>query len=132
MLALCTYTTDKCGSSELVDIVSNHRIVLVHREGKWELIRNTRRPQASTLRRVDLREPQIVREVDLSQEWDSLLTIKEVSKILHVHTNTIRKWVDKGSLRTYRINLRGDLRFKQKDLDNFLSEMPSTGIKWHR
>ncbi len=132
ILALCTYATDKCGSSELVDVVSNHRLVLVHREEKWELIRNARRAQVSTLRSNGLRQPGFVRELGLSRERDSFLTIREVSKILNVHTSTIRKWVDKGILRHYRISQRGDLRFKQKDLDNFISKMPSTGIKWHR
>jgi len=38
MMAICTYSLDKCGASEVIDVVRNHRFALVRRMGKWELI----------------------------------------------------------------------------------------------
>jgi PAS domain S-box-containing protein len=38
MLAVCTYSLDKCSASEIVDVVSNHRFALVKRQAKWEII----------------------------------------------------------------------------------------------
>jgi PAS domain S-box-containing protein len=38
MLAICTYSLDKCGSMEVIDIVKNHQFALVKREGRWETI----------------------------------------------------------------------------------------------
>ena len=38
MLAVCTYSLDKCSASEIVDVVSNHQFALVKRQGKWEII----------------------------------------------------------------------------------------------
>lgn len=38
MLAICTYCLDKCGASEIMDVVSNHQFALIKREGKWEII----------------------------------------------------------------------------------------------
>lgn len=38
----------------------------------------------------------------------SMLTVREVSQLLHVHSNTVRRWTDKGMIRAYRIGPRGD------------------------
>jgi PAS domain S-box-containing protein len=38
MLAICTYSLEKCTPSEIVDVVSNHEFVLIRRAGKWEII----------------------------------------------------------------------------------------------
>jgi excisionase family DNA binding protein len=52
---------------------------------------------------------------------NSMLTISDVSKLLHVHPNTLRRWADKGIIQTYRITPRGDRRFMAKDIMSFLS-----------
>jgi excisionase family DNA binding protein len=49
-----------------------------------------------------------------------MLTVKEVSEILHVHPSTVRSWCDQGMLKTHRIGPRGDRRFRPEDIDNFL------------
>lgn len=46
MLAICTYSLDKCGASEIIDVVSNHQFALIRREGKWELIESSERKKA--------------------------------------------------------------------------------------
>lgn len=46
----------------------------------------------------------------------SMLTVREVSQLLHVHTNTLRRWSDQGILKAYRIGPRGDRRFKPEDI----------------
>ncbi|HID92944.1 MAG TPA: PAS domain S-box protein, partial [bacterium (Candidatus Stahlbacteria)] len=38
MLAICTYPLDKCGASEVIDVVSHHQFALIKRQGNWELI----------------------------------------------------------------------------------------------
>ena len=38
MMALCSYSLDRCRTSEVVDVISNHDFALIKREGKWELI----------------------------------------------------------------------------------------------
>jgi excisionase family DNA binding protein len=45
-----------------------------------------------------------------------MLTVREVSQLLHVHTNTLRRWSDQGILKAYRIGPRGDRRFKPEDI----------------
>jgi len=46
MLAICTYSLDKCGASEIVDVVSNHQFALIRKRGKWKLIESSERKQA--------------------------------------------------------------------------------------
>ena len=38
MIALCTYSLEKCGASEIMDVVANHRFALVKRDGRWETV----------------------------------------------------------------------------------------------
>ena len=53
---------------------------------------------------------------------DNMLTVREVSQILHVHSNTLRRWSDLGIIKAYRIGPRGDRRFKQEDINLLLLE----------
>ena len=53
---------------------------------------------------------------------DNMLTVREVSQILHVHSNTLRRWSDQGIIKAYRIGPRGDRRFKQEDIALLLLE----------
>jgi len=51
-----------------------------------------------------------------------MLTVREVSQLLHVHSNTLRRWSDQGIVKTYRIGPRGDRRFKPEDIAVLLLE----------
>ncbi len=48
--------------------------------------------------------------------------------MLGVHPNTIRAWSDQGRLRYYRINPRGDRRYRLGDLQRFLDAAEGTPI----
>ncbi|MGB8959720.1 MAG: MEDS domain-containing protein [Candidatus Aminicenantales bacterium] len=53
MLAVCTYSLDRCGANEVLDVVRNHRFALVRREAKWELVESTDSKKAdAALRRL--------------------------------------------------------------------------------
>ena len=56
----------------------------------------------------------------IDKETDSMLTIAEVSRILHVHPNTLRRWADKGVIKSYCITPRGDRRFMTRDIEEFI------------
>ena len=53
---------------------------------------------------------------------NAMLTVREVSQLLHVHSNTLRRWSDQGVLKAYRIGPRGDRRFKPEDIAVLLLE----------
>jgi len=59
----------------------------------------------------------------------SMLTAREVAILLNVHINTVRRWGNRGLLRTYRIGSRGDRRFRREDIDGFLQESQIGGEK---
>jgi hypothetical protein len=42
MLAICSYSLDKCGPSEIIDVVGTHKFALIKREGKWEIIESAK------------------------------------------------------------------------------------------
>ena len=55
-------------------------------------------------------------------EPDSLLSVAQAAGVLGVHPNTIRTWTDAGRLTAYRINARGDRRFRRGDVLRLLVE----------
>ena len=48
------------------------------------------------------------------------------AEVLGVHANTVRAWSDAGRLRYYRINPRGDRRYRMGDLQRFLAASDAT------
>lgn len=41
MIAICSYSLDKCSSTEIIDVVSTHQFALAKREAKWEMIESS-------------------------------------------------------------------------------------------
>ncbi len=52
-----------------------------------------------------------------------MLTVRGVARLLHVHANTVRRWSDRGIIKSYRITQRGDRRFRREDIARFLAEL---------
>ena len=52
---------------------------------------------------------------------DATLSVTRAAEVLGVHANTVRAWSDAGRLRYYRINPRGDRRYRHGDLQRFLA-----------
>lgn len=48
------------------------------------------------------------------------MTVKEVSALLHVHGQTLRRWANKGLIKAYRVGSRGDRRFSPDEVSAFL------------
>ena len=51
----------------------------------------------------------------------SVLTVREVAALLHIHVNTVRRWDDLGVLKAFRTAPRGDRLFRREDVDAFLT-----------
>jgi excisionase family DNA binding protein len=71
------------------------------------------------LAKLDLQHP---------RPLDANLTVTRAAEVLGVHANTIRAWSDAGRLRYYRINPRGDRRYRLGDLQRFLAGLDATGL----
>ena len=61
------------------------------------------------------------------ERMDDMLTVSEVSRLLHVHPNTLRRWSNRGRIKSYRINPRGDRRYRLRDIEGFLAQLNSHG-----
>lgn len=62
-----------------------------------------------------------------SSEINVMLSVGDVSRLLNVHRNTVRRWAKNGIIRSCRINNRGDRRFYREDISRLMSEQ--TDIK---
>ena len=64
MLAICTYSLDRCGAAEVMDVASNHQFALVKREGKWKAIESAKRKRAEeALRESEQRYRDLVEDM---------------------------------------------------------------------
>jgi diguanylate cyclase (GGDEF)-like protein/excisionase family DNA binding protein len=59
----------------------------------------------------------------LPRPLDATLSVARAAEALGVHPNTVRAWSDAGRLRYYRINARGDRRYRMGDLQHFLATL---------
>jgi excisionase family DNA binding protein len=66
------------------------------------------------------------------KEISPMLTTSEVARLLNVHINTVRRWSNQGTLKSYRIGSRGDRRFRREDVTSFLSKISSDIISKER
>jgi PAS domain S-box-containing protein len=46
MLAICTYSLDKCDGAAVIDVVRNHQFALIKQEGRWDIIESAIYKQA--------------------------------------------------------------------------------------
>ena len=49
-----------------------------------------------------------------------ILTIKEVSEIIGVHQQTLRRWDEDGKLKAIRIGKMGHRKYRKSDVDKLL------------
>ncbi len=52
----------------------------------------------------------------------AVLRVGDVANLLGVHINTVRHWSDEGVLKSFRVGLRHERRFRRDDVDAFLKE----------
>ena len=53
-----------------------------------------------------------------------MLTISEASRVLNIHTNTLRRWSARGLITEYRIGPGAHRRFKPEDVAGLILEQP--------
>ncbi|HEX6655652.1 MAG TPA: GAF domain-containing protein [Candidatus Limnocylindria bacterium] len=59
---------------------------------------------------------------DRGAEQEALISVAQAAALLGVHPNTLRAWTDAGRLTAYRINARGDRRYRRADVERLLAE----------
>jgi excisionase family DNA binding protein len=84
---------------------------------------------------VDYYEHRLIKEKRMEDmvtdnQMSNMLTVREVARLLHIHPNTLRRWSNRGRIRTYRITPRGDRRFRREDIARFLAELNTNRGNW--
>jgi excisionase family DNA binding protein len=64
--------------------------------------------------------------VDRNHLEDSFLTVAEVAEVLKLNQQTVRNWIDQGSLPAIRMGRR--VRIKRSDFERVLAESYSSGV----
>jgi len=78
MLAICSYSLDRCGASEVIDVVNNHQCAIVLREGKWERIESAYRRRSER----ELRESRGKWRALVESVPDGIITVDREGTIL--------------------------------------------------
>lgn len=52
-------------------------------------------------------------------------SVPQVSRMLNVHENTVKRYIREGVLKGFKVNRRGDWRISETELDNFVKQMTS-------
>ena len=55
------------------------------------------------------------------------MSVAQAAALLGVHPNTVRSWTEAGRLPAFRINARGDRRFRKGDVERLLQESSAAG-----
>lgn len=53
---------------------------------------------------------------------DRMLAVKDVAKILNVHTNSVRRWAKMGIMPSYQYGPQRTVRFDERDIIAFLEK----------
>ena len=135
MVAICSYSLDKLSADEIIDLVTNHAMVIIHHNGSLKVIGNSRLAKMSILKNKGLSYADIGNQIGVTKQRihqvfsnrkktdkvsNQMLTISEAASLLNVHINTVRRWGNLGILPTYRIGSRGDRRFKREDVNKLV------------
>jgi len=85
MMAICTYSLDKCGASEVIDVVRNHQFALIRRRGRWELIESFERKRVEeVLRRSEAKFRNIFESAS-----DYMVLLDRFGRILDVNQRAV-------------------------------------------
>ncbi|MFH1662895.1 MAG: MEDS domain-containing protein [Chloroflexota bacterium] len=135
IVALCCYSLSSLETGEVIDMVSNHAMVLINRKGGLMAVGNSRRAKICIMKGGDNSYTAIGSKLGISRQrahqilngkkksrrmLSNMLTTSEAAFKLSIHVNTLRRWSNLGVLPVYRLGSRGDRRFKQEDIDNLI------------
>jgi len=111
MLAICSYSLDRCQAGEVIDIVNNHQFALIRKEGKWTTLESSER------KRVQVKLQQHIKQLDCLYGLSRLAVQPQISldQIFQETTGLIRSTYRYPDITCVRITFNG-IQYKT---DNF-------------
>jgi signal transduction histidine kinase len=80
MTAICTYALDRCSAADVVDVTKAHELILIRREGRWDIIESaTRRHMREELRESHERLKTLTQQMVLVEQQER----RRISQALH-------------------------------------------------
>ncbi|MHC4355960.1 MAG: PAS domain S-box protein, partial [Planctomycetota bacterium] len=80
MVAVCTYSLDRCTPSQIIDVVSNHEFALIRREHHWEIIESAKHTETVEA----LRESE-EKFRNLADQSPSMIFINKAGRIVYAN-----------------------------------------------
>lgn len=99
MIALCSYSLDRCDAAEVIDVVSTHQFALIKKTGRWHLIESSERKlMEEELRRSKEELEKLVEErtVDLAASNKELAEKSRTLEAFFTHSITPMAFLDKN------------------------------------
>jgi signal transduction histidine kinase len=78
MIAMCTYSLDKCGVSEVMDVINNHEFVITMKEGKWTIVENIERKRLKEVMKSHKQLRGFATHLGLLREKEKKLLAEEI------------------------------------------------------
>jgi PAS domain S-box-containing protein len=69
MIAVCTYSLDKCGAKEIIDVVDNHQYALIKNKGRWTQLESKQRKTEESLVKSRENEALLIDILDSAQPF---------------------------------------------------------------
>lgn len=70
IVAICTYSLEKCGASEVADMITNHQFAIMKREGKWDIIVSSGQKEAMEALKKSEERYKLVEHAANIGSWD--------------------------------------------------------------
>ena len=84
MLAICTYSLDKCGASEILDVENNHQFSLIKWRGDWKILESSSKnqlearlaEQTAITKALERSKKDWVKTFNAMSDWVALIDLK--------------------------------------------------------
>jgi PAS domain S-box-containing protein len=93
MIALCSYPLDKCGAVEVVDVVDNHRLALIRRDGQWVNLQSAKGARLEEQLKDITERKRAEEALRQREEYFHSLTDNAVDVVLVIGADGVRKYV---------------------------------------
>jgi len=86
MIAICSYSLEKCNASEIIDVVSNHQFTIIKRKSKWNIIENSERKKIKEI----LNEKTIFYETLVNTSPEAITVTDLEGRITYLSNKTLK------------------------------------------